>query len=245
MVLSSLINLPKGMGRSDSDLMEPMAYKEGPAAPPGDGGGILGSLNPYGAAIGALGTGIGMITDAVRARKAKRELARMGSRPKVSVPQEVLAAYQNRLKRSKMFQGFTQAETAQATRGIARSNASMAQRAQNMGGSAQAMQTMMGNQAAGAYAGMAAQSAQMNRAGQARDLSASDMLGAQVGGYQTENERQAGGQWDTKVATLGAQMQQGNQGISNSLQTMAGLGWQGAMAADAGDTNYNTYTTKP
>jgi hypothetical protein len=234
------------MGRSDSDLMEPMAYRTDPAAPPGDGKGILGSLNPYGAALGALGTGIGMITDAVRVRKAKRELARMGSRPKVSVPQEVMAAYQNRLKRSKMYQGFTQAETAQATKGIARSNAAMAQRAQNMGGSAQAMQTMMGNQAANAYSGLAAQSAQMNRAGQARDLSAADMLGSQVGGYQTENQRQAGGQWDTKVSTLGAQMQQGNQGISNSLQTMAGLGWQSAMAADAGDTNYNTYnTTKP
>jgi hypothetical protein len=84
---------------------------------------------------------------------------------------------------------------------------------------------------------MAAQSAQMNRAGQANDLAAADRLGGQVASYQTQNEQMAGQQYDQQVAGYGAAIREGNQGMSNSINTMAGLGMQGAIAGLGGDSD--------
>lgn len=180
--------------------------------------------------IGALGMGASMLMDYSRRRKAERALARMGKRPLLSVPKEVMAAYQNRLKRSKLYQGFSQAEVAANQARIARANAGIGQQALNAGGSAQAIQTMLGNQSANANTAMAAQSAQMNRAGQANDLAAADRLGSQVGEYQTNNEQMAGRQYDQQVAGYGSAIREANQGMSNALGTIGGLGAQYAIA---------------
>jgi hypothetical protein len=174
--------------------------------------------------------GASMIMDYKRRQKAERALARMGKRPQLSVPKEVMAAYQNRLNRSKQYQGFTQAEISSNQNRIARANAGIGQQMLNAGGSAQAIMTGLGNQNANANVSMAAQSAQMNRAGQANDLAAADRLGGQVGSYKTQNEQMAGQQYDQQVAGYGNAIQQANQGMSNSLNTMAGLGMQGAIA---------------
>lgn len=181
----------------------------------------------------ALISGVGTLGfDIYRTVKANKQLKRMGSRPTLSVPKEVLAAYQERLKRSKMNQGLTQAELANTQRGIARSNASLMSGAQRMGGSAQAVQSLMGNNAAQAQANLGVQSAQMNRTGQRMDLNAADQFAGTIGGYQTQNERQAGINWDNQVSALGNQMQQGIGGIQNMLSTGFGLGMQGAMGAN-------------
>jgi hypothetical protein len=193
-------------------------------------------MDPVSLGIGALGMGASMLMDYSRRRKAERALARMGKRPQLSVPKEVMASYQNRLNRSKLYQGFSQAEIAQNQKRIASSNAGLASRMQNMGGSAQAIQTGLGNQNANANTAMAAQSAQMNRAGQANDLAAADRLGGQVGSYQTQNEQMAGQQYDQQVAGYGASIREANQGMSNVLGTIGGLGMQGAIAS-FGDNN--------
>jgi hypothetical protein len=197
--------------------------------------------------MGGIGMGASMIMDFSRKRKAERALSRMGKRPQLSVPKEVMSAYQNRLSRSKQYQGYTQPEFNQYKSNLAASNAGLARQMQNMGGSAQAMQTGFTNQNARANIAMAAQSAQMNRAGQANDLAAADRLGGQVGSYQTQNEQMAGQQYDQQVAGYGNAIQQAKQGTSNALNTMAGLGFQGAMAGMNEGTTYDPskYTLTP
>ena len=196
--------------------------------------------------IGVLGMGASMYMDYKRRQKAERALARMGKRPQLSVPKEVMAAYQNRLNRSKLYQGFTQAETAATQNRIARANAGIGQQMLNAGGSAQAIMTGLGNQNANANVAMAAQSAQMNRAGQEANLSAADRLGGQVGSYQTQNQQMAGQQYDQQVAGYGSAIREANQGMSNSLNTMAGLGMQGAIAGFGDlDTKKTTPPTPP
>jgi len=194
--------------------------------------------------IGVLGMGASMIMDYKRRQKAERALARMGKRPQLSVPKEVMAAYQNRLNRSKLYQGFSQAENAATQNRIAKANAGIGQQMLNSGGSAQAIMTGLGNQNANANVAMAAQSAQMNRAGQAADRSASDMLAGQVGSYQTQNQQMAGQQYDQQVAGYGNAIQQANQGMSNALGTIGGLGMQGAIAG-FGEYDPKKKTTPP
>jgi hypothetical protein len=113
----------------------------------------------------------------------------------------------------------------------------------NAGGSAQAIMTGLGNQNARANVLMAAESARMNRAGQANDLAAADQLAGQVGSYQTQNEQMAGSQYDNQVAGYGAAIREANQGMSNSLNTMAGLGMQGAISG-FGDNDDEPYVYK-
>lgn len=192
--------------------------------------------------IGVLGMGASMLMDYKRRQKAERALARMGKRPQLSVPKEVMGAYQNRLNRSKLYQGFSQAELNRYRTDRESSNAGLQASMLNAGGSAQAIMTGLGNQNARANVAMAAESARMNRAGQANDLAAADRLGGQVGSYQTQNEQMAGQQYDQQVAGYGNAIQQANQGMSNSLNTMAGLGMQGAIDGfsdyDGGDGGY-------
>jgi hypothetical protein len=180
--------------------------------------------------IGVLGMGASMIMDYKRRQKAERALARMGKRPQLSVPKEIMGAYQNRLNRSKLYQGFSQAEIASTQNRIAAQNAGLQAKMLNAGGSAQAIMTGLSNQNANANVAMAAESARMNRAGQANDLAAADRLGGQVGSYQTQNEQQEGVGYDRQVAGYGTAIREANQGISNSINTMAGLGMQGAIA---------------
>jgi hypothetical protein len=185
--------------------------------------------------IGVLGMGASMIMDYKRRQKAERALARMGKRPQLSVPKEVMGAYQNRLNRSKLYQGFTQAERNRFKSDTQSANAGLQAKMLNAGGSAQAIMTGLGNQNARANVLMAAESARMNRAGQANDLAAADQLAGQVGSYQTQNEQMAGSQYDNQVAGYGAAIREANQGMSNSLNTMAGLGMQGAISGFGGN----------
>ncbi len=180
--------------------------------------------------VGVLGMGASMYMDFKRRQKAERALSRMGKRPQLSVPKEVMAAYQNRLNRSKQNQGFTRPEFNQYQTRLAAQNAGLQAKMLNAGGSAQAIMTGLGNQNASANVAMAAQSAQMNRAGQANDLAAADQLAGDIGRVQTANEQMAGSQYDQQVAGYGTAIREANQGMSNSLNTMAGLGMQGAIA---------------
>ncbi len=200
-----------------------------------------------GMVIGGIGMGASMLMDYSRRRKAERALARMGKRPQLSVPKEVMAAYQNRLNRSKLYQGFSQAEIAATQRRIAAQNAGLQAKMLNAGGSAQAIQTGLMNQNANANVAMAAESARMNRAGQEANLTAADRLGGQIGSIQTANEQQAGAGWDQQMFANATAIQNSNQAQSNLFNTVAGLGFQGAMAGIGGGTTYDPskYTLTP
>jgi len=192
-----------------------------------------------GMVIGVIGMGASMLMDYSRRRKAERALARMGKRPQLSVPKEVMKAYENRLARSIKPQGYTNAEVNLAQNRIASQNAGLQQKMLNAGGSAQAIQTGLMNQNANANVAMAAQSAQMNRAGQANDLAAADRLAGQIGGIQTANEQQAGAGWDQQMFANATAIQNSNQAQSNLLNTVAGLGFQGAMAGSGSGSTYD------
>lgn len=180
--------------------------------------------------LGGIGMTYGMVMDAQRRKKAQRALDRMGKRPQLTTPKEVLAAYQNRLNRSKQYQGFSQAEIAANQQKIASSNAGLAKQMQGMGGSAQAIQTGFANQNAAANTQMAAESARMNRAGQAQDLNAADAYASDIGKYQTANEQDAGQKYDQQVSNYGNVISESYKSTRDTISGLSGLALQGGMS---------------
>jgi hypothetical protein len=197
--------------------------------------------------VAGIGMGANLIMNYSRMRKADRALARMGKRPEVTVPKQIMDAYNKRKQKSTEYQGFTNAEINAAQRLITAGNAGLQQKMQNLGGSAQAMQTLFGNQTANANIAMAAQSARMNRAGQANDLAAADALASNIGQYQTMNEQQSGRLWDSQVAGYGDAKRKSKEEMSRLFSNMAGLGMQAAFkgysGGGGGGNNYSEGTS--
>jgi hypothetical protein len=179
--------------------------------------------------LGGIGMTYGLVMDAQRRKKAQRALDRMGKRPQLTTPKEVLAAYQNRLNRSKQYQGFTDAERNRSRQDIASTNAGLAKQMQGMGGSAQAIQAGFANQNARANVQMAAESARMNRAGQAQDLNAADAYATDIGKYQTANEQDAGQKYDQQVANYGNVISESYKSTRDTISGLSGLALQGGM----------------
>jgi hypothetical protein len=157
-----------------------------------------------GLGVGLASAGIGAISSFANQRKAERAMKRMGKRPGITVPKEIMSAYTNRLKRSKIYQGFSPEELEQMKRSQARQNATFYERAKGLGSSSAALQAMAANNSLNNSSTVAAQSAQMNREGQNRDLAASDALAGAVGGYRNQQELSVLGNYDNTMQTLGS-----------------------------------------
>jgi len=164
---------------------------------------LSGALGPIGLGIGLASAGIGAISSFATQRKAERAMSRMGKRPGITVPKEIMSAYTNRLKRSKMYQGFSPAELEQMNRAQARQRATITAGARSLGSSAQALQAMVGSNALNNSAEVAMRSAQMNRQGQNYDLAAADALAGSIGGFRNQQELSVLGNYDNTMQTLG------------------------------------------
>jgi len=182
-------------------------------------------------AIGAIGLGLGLASAGVSAimssrdrRRAQRALAALGKRPELTVPKEVLGAYQERLRRSKMYQGFSQAELSQMRSAQARQQATLFNRAAGIGSSPMALQAIAANNAASGWQDVAARNAAMNRQGQMADLSAADALAAQVGQYRSMQERSVLGNYDALQQAYGQAIQQSRQNQANAVSGIGMLG---------------------
>jgi hypothetical protein len=139
-----------------------------------------------------------------------------------------MGAYTNRLKRSKMYQGFTPAELEQMERTQARQSATFYERAKNLNSSSQALQAMAGSRAIDNSSDIAARSAMMNREGQNRDLAAADSLAGAIGGFRNQNELSILGNYDNTIQTLGGAVSN-EKSYRNSL--ISGIGGIGATLA--------------
>ncbi len=186
-------------------------------------------------AVGAIGLGLGLASAGVSAimssrdrRRAQRALAALGKRPELTVPKEVLAAYQERLKRSKMYQGFSQAELGQMRSAQARQQATLFNRAAGIGSSAMALQAIAANNAAAGWQDVAARNAAMNRQGQREDLNAADALAGRVGEYGFMQQKSVLGNYDALQNFLGGAVQRSRQ---NDADTIAGIGTLGMTMA--------------
>ena len=185
-------------------------------------------------AVGAIGLGLGLASAGVSAimssrdrRRAQRALAALGKRPELTVPKEVLAAYQERLRRSKMYQGFSQAELNQMRSAQARQNATM-YRAAGLGSSPMALQAIAANTDARNWAKVAADNAAMNRQGQMADLSAADALAGRVGEYGFMQQKSVLGNYDALQQAYGESIRQSRQNDANAI---AGIGTLGMSMA--------------
>jgi hypothetical protein len=180
---------------------------------------------------GAIGAGLGLASAGISAimssrdrRRAQRALAALGKRPELTVPKEVLSAYQERLRRSKMYQGFSQAELNQMRSAQARQQATLFNRAAGLGSSPMALQAIAANNAAAGWQDVAARNAAMNRQGQMADLSAADALAAQVGQYRSMQERSVLGNYDALQQMYGGAIQQARQNQANAISGIGTLG---------------------
>ncbi len=184
---------------------------------------------------GAIGAGLGLASAGISAimssrdrRRAQRALAALGKRPELTVPKEVLGAYQERLRRSKMYQGFSQAELGQMRSAQARQQATLFNRAVGIGSSPMALQAIAANNAASGWQDVAARNAAMNRQGQMANLSAADALAGQVGQYRAMQERSVLGNYDALQQAYGQAIQQSRQNDANAI---AGIGTLGMSMA--------------
>ncbi len=187
------------------------------------------------APVAAIGLGLGLASAGVSAimssrdrRRAQRALAALGKRPELTVPKEVLAAYQERLRRSKMYQGFSQAELNQMRSAQARQNATMFNMAAGLGSSPMALQAIAANTDARNWAKVAADNAAMDRQGRMANLSAADALAGRVGEYRSMQERSALGNYDALQQAYGQAIQQSRQNDANAI---AGIGTLGMSMA--------------
>ena len=168
------------------------------------------AIGAIGLGVGLASSGIGMIMSARDRRRAQRALSAMGKRPELTVPKEVLSAYQERLRQSKMYQGFSQAELNQMRSSQARQNATMFNRGGGLG-SSMALQAIAANTDARNWANVASQNAAMDRQGRMANRSAADALADRVGGYRSMQERSAQSNYDAMQQAYGEAIQRSRQ----------------------------------
>jgi hypothetical protein len=177
-----------------------------------------------GAIAGLASAGINAYMSYRDRRRAENALAAMGPRGKLTVPKEVLGAYQERMRRSKMYQGFSQAELNQMRSAQARQNATMFNRAAGIGASPMALQAMAANTDARNWSNVAAQNAAMNRQGQRADLEAADQLAGAIGRYDFASQQDTMGYRDLTERTLGESISRSRQNTADMISGVGGLG---------------------
>ena len=181
-----------------------------------------------GAIAGLASAGINAYASYRDRRRAERALAALGPRKSLTVPKEILDAYQERLRRSRSPQGFSQAELNQMRSAQARQQATLTNRAFGLGSSQMALQAIGANNAAAGWERVAAQNAAMVREDRRSNLAAADALAGQVSqygygiqqaddAYRTETERRLGG----AIAQQNENIGQMFSGIGKFGMTMA------------------------
>jgi hypothetical protein len=185
-------------------------------------------LGLAGAATSMVTSGLNMALSGIRTRQARKALEKMGPRPKLTVPKEIRSMYEDRLKASKMYQGFTQAELNKMRSDQGRYNATLFGRMAGIGASPQAIQAMAANNAMTNWTDIAAKSAVMDR--ERRSSARRDAMGlaGQIGQYVNMSERSDQMNYDRIQSELGRSIAMNQQAMSDSL---TGLGKIGATMA--------------
>lgn len=180
------------------------------------------------AGIGLASQGVNMYMANRDRRRAERAMAAMGPRKSLQIPKEIMAAYQERLRRSKMDQGYSQAELNQMRSAQSRQQATMFNRASGLGSSPMALQAMAANSAASGWSNVAAQNAAMNRQGRAADLAAADQLAGSIGRYDFASQQDVIGNYDRIQMQLGQSIAQNKENVANAISGIGSMGLQAA-----------------
>lgn len=181
-----------------------------------------------GAIAGLASAGINAFMSARDRRRAERALAAMGPRQGLRVPSQIQAALEDTLKRSKMYQGFSQAELNQMRSAQARQNATMFNRAAGIGSSPMALQAIAANTDARNWANVAAQSAAMNRAGQSADYGRYLQMAGLAGQYDFAGQKDTLAYRDLVESNLGESIRTSRQ---NQADLISGMGLMGMQMA--------------
>lgn len=199
-----------------------------------------------GLGLGLASQGIGMLSSYVTQRRAQKALNALGKRKSLEVPQEIMKAYQDRLRRSKMYQGYSQAELGQMKSAQARQQATMFNRANMLGAPQMAIQSMAANNAALGWQNVASRNAEFNRANQAADLAAADQLAGQVGRYRYSSAENDQAYRDMIERTLGETISGERTARRNSLAEMGQLGMYAGISPEMWGINaLDAFKTPP
>ena len=182
-----------------------------------------------GAGLGLAATGINYFASERNRRKAERALAALGKRPALTVPKEILDAYQERLRRSRSPQGFSQAELNQMRSAQARQNATMFSRAAGIGSSPMALQAIAANTDARNWADVATRNAAMVREDRSRNLSAAEALAGQIGQYKLMEEQSALSNYNAMQQAYGQAIQTQDLNKREAISGAALLGMNMAI----------------
>jgi hypothetical protein len=193
------------------------------------------------AAIGALAglasAGIGTYMASRDRQRAQRALAALGPRKSLTVPQEILNAYRERMRRYATPSGYSQAELNQMQQAQARQNATLFSRASSLGSSPAALQAIVANANALNSSNVAAANAEMRRRQRSEALSAADQLAMGIGQYRSRSELGDQQYRDLTEQYYGQGVQYGNQYQRDLTSGIASFGLQAAISPELWDLN--------
>ena len=184
------------------------------------------------AGVGLASAGVGAYMASRDQRRAERALAALGPRKSLTVPQEILDAYRERLRRYATPSGYSQAELNQMQQAQARQNATLFSRASSLGSPQSALQAIAANTNASNWSNVAAANAEMKRRQQLSDLSAADTLAGTISGYRF---RSAAGDQEYRDLTeraYGQAIQTNKQSQRDMIAGIGGLAAQGAISPE-------------
>jgi hypothetical protein len=184
------------------------------------------------AGVGLASAGVGAYMASRDQRRAERALASLGPRKSLTVPQEILDAYRERLRRYATPSGYSQAELNQMQQAQARQNATLFSRASSLGSPQSALQAIAANTNASNWSNVAAANAEMKRRQQLSDLSAADTLAGTISGYRF---RSAAGDQEYRDLTeraLGESIRTNKQSQRDMIAGIGGLAAQGAISPE-------------
>jgi hypothetical protein len=189
------------------------------------------------AAAGLASAGIGAYMASRDRQRAQRALAALGPRKSLTVPQEILDAYRERLRRYARPSGFTQAELNQMQQAQARQNATLFSRASSLGSPQSALQAIAANANALNSSNVAVANAEMKRRQSSNDLAAADQLAMGIGQYRSRSELGDQQYRDLTEQYLGQAIQYNNQYQRDLTSGIASFALQGAISPELWDLN--------
>lgn len=176
--------------------------------------------------------GVGAYLSSRDQQRAQRALAALGPRKSLTVPQEILNAYRERLRRYASPSGFTQAELNQMQQAQARQNATLFSRASSLGSSPAALQAIAANTNASNWSNVAVANAEMKRRQSSNDLAAADALAGSISQYRFRSEAGDQEYRDLTEKALGQAIQTSRQSQRDMITGIGGLAAQGAISPE-------------
>lgn len=176
-------------------------------------------------ASAGIGYGLQSIMALYNMISANRQMRRMGNRPTLTPPKELLDLKQKRDDLSKKEQGFTEGMYAEARRRAAGETNALMNTAMRTGAPANLVYSGLNIGRNSADLNIGAKSEIMNREQKNMNINKSQELGLKIADIDMQNQAQSQQLYDNTMMALARQMQSGTQSMYNMAGTLGTMGY--------------------